>query len=623
VRALTGIDTDRLPEEKARGISIDLGFAHWQSEEFDFGVVDVPGHERFIRNMVAGATGVDLVLLVVAADDSVMPQTIEHLEIMDLLGVSAGVICVTKVDLVDREFVELVRAETIERVKGTFLEKAPVVAVSAQTGEGLGQLRSVLASVARTTRWPERGELFRMPIDRVFSIPGHGTVVTGTVLGGEVRAGDMLELLPRQQPLRVRGVQSHGRQLDQGGARRRTAINLAGIKGDGITRGEELASAGWLRPSRRLLVSLCCLKSSPIELRDRQQLNAHLGTREVSVRLALKGGAVSPGSRGYGELRASEDVVAAWGQRFILRRPSPPLTIAGGLILDPAFTPGRTRVDLAEHGRILESGDELARVSRWLASLDQVPADGLEAFSKTGITPSRYVELLTGLEKRGLLVRTLGRGGHRLVHVERLGQLSAAVLKRVAAEIKRHQPRRTLPRSALTAACQNLASSELLEAAFENLLRTGQLVASGANLGPAAAQTQLSKNQLAVKASMVERVTQGGLMPPTLSELAVSLGQKPELVTALAGLCVEDGLFIEVSDNLYHTPRALEQARQICRAKLAELGSATMSQLREAWQITRKYSVPLCEFFDQRQLTIRQGDLRRAGPNLDQPIAES
>ena len=360
VRQLTGIDTDRLPEERARGISIDLGFAHFDAEDIHFGLVDVPGHERFVKNMVAGATGVDLALLVVAADDGVMPQTREHLEIMDLLGIAAGVVAITKIDLVAADFVELVEAEVREHLRGTFLEHAPVVPVSSVSGAGIDELKKVLVEVARGRELSTRGEFFRMPIDRVFSVAGHGTVVTGSVIGGEARAGDTLELLPAQIPVRVRSVQSHSQAVTESGSRRRTAVNLAGIKADQLHRGQELAAPGSLQPARRLLVKVRCLASSPVALRDRMRLGLHLGTGETAARLVLKNRTVEPGETGFAELRVAEPVVAAWGQRFILRRQSPPLTVAGGIVLDPAIEVRARIPDLAARGAPLDTADEEA-----------------------------------------------------------------------------------------------------------------------------------------------------------------------------------------------------------------------------------------------------------------------
>lgn len=621
VKRLTGIDTDRLPEEKARGISIDLGFAHWESEEFHFGVVDVPGHERFVKNMVAGATGIDLALLVVAADDGLMPQTNEHLEIMDLLGVSAGVVAVTKIDLVEPEFVKLVCAEIAERIRGTFLEGCPIIPVSSASGAGIDDLKRTLVQVARRIPWAKRGDLFRMPIDRVFSVAGHGTVVTGTVLGGEVRSGDMVELLPQRQPVRVRGVQSHGEQQAECGERQRTAINLAGVKTEELHRGQELAALGYLHPTHRLLARIRCLSSSPVALKDRVRLNLHLGTSEVSARLVLKGTAIAPGEVGYAELRTNEPIVAAYGQRFILRRPSPATTIAGGVVLDPGIEPRRRLIDLSALGKALEVPDEAARLSTFLSDRDEVPTSPLLAAWKFGIAPGGYADLIAKLVNSGELVRLGPKNSVRVIHRHRLEQIAAGVLKRIRSELTAIAPRRSLPRQDIVTACRNLGPPDLIDAAFEQLLKEKKLVSIGQKIGPADAQVQLSKNQTALRARILDRIASAGLMPPTAKELIAELKERPEMILPLLTLCTEDGLLIEVADGLFLTPAALETARRTCDQTLNRQKTATMSQLREAWGVTRKFSVPLCEFFDARKITIRDGDLRRAGPQLGIPIS--
>jgi selenocysteine-specific elongation factor len=623
VGRLTGINTDRLPEEKARGISIDLGFAHWEAERdgqrFQFGVVDVPGHERFVKNMVAGATGVDLALLVVAADDSVMPQTLEHLEIMDLLGIATGVVAITKIDLAAPDFVELVQAEIEERVQGTFLEGCSIIPVSSQTGAGLDLLKETLLDVASKQAWQQRSELFRLPIDRVFSLPGHGTVVTGTVLGGEVVSGDTLDLLPQGVTVRVRSVQNHGSAAEESGERQRTAINLAGIKADEVERGQELSHPGYLKPTKRLLVSLRCLSHSPLSFKDRLPLSLHIGTREVAARVILKGKLLAPGERGYAELRLREPIVASYGQRFILRRPSPALTVGGGVVLDPGLAPRQRVKDPAELGKSLDVADPLARLSVYLAHRDQVDDDPLPAAWRAGIPPRQYKELIGELLTRRELAKLGVRDrGTRLIHRDRVIVLAVSVMKRIRAEMQRHQPRRALPKSLLLSVCQNLAPPDLLEPLFEQLVREKQLAAVGPNFGPADLQVQLTKAQIAARTKILELVTQAALAPPTVKELAAAVNQKSEQVEVLLSLCVEDGLLVRASEELYFTPAALDGGRRRCREFLATNGPATMSQLREAWGVSRKFSVPLCELFDSRGWTLRDGDLRTAGPKLEE-----
>ncbi|MDP7275891.1 MAG: selenocysteine-specific translation elongation factor [Planctomycetaceae bacterium] len=620
VGRLTEIDTDRLPEEKARGISIDLGFAHWQAEGFQFGIIDVPGHERFVKNMVAGATGVNVALLVVAADDSVMPQTREHLEIMDLLGIEAGVIAVTKIDLVEEDFVELVEAEVEEVVTGTFLEGCPIVPVSSETGEGIESLKETLLEVSRQVTLAEQEPVFRMPVDRAISLPGHGTIVTGSVVSGEVRAGDTLELWPEGREVRVRSVQNHGADSADAGARQRTAINLAGVKNDEVSRGVELATVGLLQPTRRLLVDLKLLSSSPLQLKDRMELNLHIGTREVPARVILKGRQLKPGERAYAELRLAEEIVAAHGQRYILRRVSPALTVAGGRVLDPWLPLGKRVRDLQLAGEALDQPGERDRLSGLVATLDDIPETPLAARWRAGVGSRRYMELLEELKDDGTIV-TVGPVDRPVaVHRERLTGLAGSVMKTIREELQRQQPRRTLPRATVVASCREIMRPALLEAVLSYLADSGELVTAAGNLGPADAQVQLTKAQRAARDGMIEQIQVGGMTPPTVKELAEELGQAKDQVQSLLRLCVEDGLAVAVSEDLFFAPEAIEQGRDICQDVLEQQGEATMSQLREAWGISRKFAVPLCEHFDQAEITIRRGDVRVPGPKLAIPL---
>ena len=616
VGKLTGINTDRLPEEQARGISIELGFAHFEQDGIQFGVVDVPGHERFVKNMVAGATGVNLAMLVIAADDGVMPQTREHLEIMQLLGIPAGLVALTKIDLVEPDYVELVAADIADLLMGTFLEGCPIVPVSSETGAGLDELKQTLVRIARDVELPESLELFRMPIDRVFSVAGHGTVVTGSVMSGSAAAGETLELLPQQREARVRGVQHHGQQADNAAARQRTAINLAGVKTEEVERGMELASLGYLLPTKRMLVELRNLSSSPLVLKDRLVFNLHLGTCEVLARINLKGRTLPPGETGFVELRTKEPIVATHGQRFILRRISPSITIAGGRLLDPCLPIGRRIKDLVSLGSKWAAPSDVARLSALIAQKDSLDDSPLEAARRAGIRPLRYRQLLDELRASGQLVRIGSAERGLLVHKDRLVALSASVMKTIREVLAKHQPRRALPRELFLSACREITHPALLDAVFQQLLAKNELVKVGSQIGPADAQVKLTKNQQVARTKLLEAIAAAGLTPPTTKELAATVGQSLDQIAPLLHVSCEDGLLVKVADDLYFAPEAIERARQLCADCLEKTGPATMAQLRDGWNVSRKFSVPLCEFFDANGLTVRNGDLRVAGPKL-------
>lgn len=617
VGRLSGINTDRLPEEKARGISIDLGFAHFQLGDIQIGIVDVPGHERFVRNMVAGATGINVAMLVVAADDAVMPQTREHLDIMNLLGIQVGLVALTKIDLVDEDMVELARCDIEDNLAGTFLEGCPIVPVSSQTGEGVDTLRDALLEICSSVQLPESLPLFRMAIDRVFSIPGHGTVVTGSVLSGDAHVGDTLELWPEGREIRIRSVQRHGEQAEEAGSRQRTAINLAGIKHDEVSRGCELATPGYLKPTRRLIVDLELLDSSPIGLKNRIEVGLHIGTQEIPCRVILKGRRLEPGERGFAELRLKEPIVAAWGQRFILRRISPAITLGGGRILDP-HVPQLHRIrDVEAIAKRLASPSPSERLAARLSQQDSVLSSDLTLASSIGVMPEELQRLLSALRDEGKLLQ-FGTGDRAIeIHADRLESLAGSVLRAIREEVIRHQPRRSLPRPTLVTACRAITSSNLLEFIFEHLVRKKELVELGGNLGPADLQIQLTKQQRKNRDAILDRITNGRLSPPTSKELARALDLKLAEVEQLSNLWVEDAMLIRVGDGLYVTPDSLEEARQRCRQQIEEHGPATMAELRDVWGVTRKFAVPLCEYFDSIGVTVRNGDVRSIGRVVD------
>jgi selenocysteine-specific elongation factor len=344
VKALTGIDTDRLKEEKARGITIELGFAHLELPgEIRFGIVDVPGHEKFIRAMVAGVGGMDMVMLIIAADEGIMPQTREHLDILRLLGIKHGLVALTKQDMVDQEWLELVTEEVRDFVAGSFLEGAPIVPVSSRSGEGLDQLRTELARMANSADAKRREGNFRLPVDRVFTVAGFGTVVTGTLLSGEIRVGDELELLPSSREGRVRGIQAHGAKTEQGIAGQRLAVNLQGIDLDQSHRGDVVAPRGVFRATRAVDVRLDYLASAPRALKHRATLRLHSATYEVPAQvILLDRDTLQPGESAYAQLRLKEPALLLSGDSYILRISAPATTVGGGIVLDP-FPPRRRR----------------------------------------------------------------------------------------------------------------------------------------------------------------------------------------------------------------------------------------------------------------------------------------
>lgn len=610
---LTGTHTDRLPEEKSRGISIDLGFAHFDVGRFRFGIVDVPGHERFIRQMVAGAANIDIAILVVAGDDGVMPQTREHLDILQLLGVQHGVVAVTRCDLIDAEMRELVTEELRELVAGTFLESAQIVPVSGLTGEGIDELKQSLNHVAEGI--PDRSAIpvFRLPIDRVFTLPGRGTIVTGSVLSGSVSSGDEVEILPEQRRVRVRGVQHHGQNVDQADAHRRAAINLAGVAVSEIHRGCELATPGIFTPTNRVLAEIECLGTSKRPLRHRQVLTLHAGTTSVTVRLRLKESLLLPGEKAPVDVRLKEPIILSWGQRFILRSSSSE-TVGGGRVVDGL--PGRRRVRDLQHG-CAGAGDPEPQV-RITSLLEQQPSvsDG-DAVQRLGLPAAAAAGILQSMVTGKSTSVIHDRSSGHWISASWLRRLGKSLLRMIEEEIQRQSPRRMLPRSLVTSQCRNFDGAIHVPLAIDALLKSGELIQRGDLIGRADQQLVLTKRQREVLELLLSSIAANERTPPTHKELyAFTDRMSPADIEQLLKLCRDDGALIAVSPELSYTPAGMDLIRAELRALFQTKPEVTLAEIRDALQMTRKHVVPLAEFWDAAKITIRKGDFRTAGPNV-------
>ena len=405
VKALTGIDCDRLPEEKARGITIDLGFANLDLPGYRIGIIDVPGHEKFIKNMLAGATGFDIALLIVAADDSVMPQTREHLEILKFLKIKHGLVALTKCDLGDSDTLEVVEMEIRELLEGSAFENAPIIQTSATTGKGIAELKTKITEICAGIEAKKEQHFFRLPIDRSFAVHGYGAVVTGTVYTGKVSEGDELELFPDRKTVRVRSLQSHAKNIKQSSEGQRCAINLAGIDHHEVVRGQELATPGYLFPAKIISVVLHCAKERKKPLKHRLPVRLHLGTSEILGTLSiLEDDAIAPGKPGLAQLFLKEPITASWGQPFVIRNSSATATLGGGNVIQP--TAGKIR---RRHSHSIQMLNDLAsgvdvlklKAAAWFAGFKGINEESLPLF--TGIDPSTINEQLKlGLEDGAL-----------------------------------------------------------------------------------------------------------------------------------------------------------------------------------------------------------------------------
>lgn len=527
IRARTGTNTDRLPEEKKRGITIELGYAVLQLEDYRFGIVDVPGHEKFVRQMLSGATGMDMALLVVAADDSVKRQTREHLDILRLLDLPGGVIAITKCDTVEAEWLEMVAEEIRELVKGTFLEQAPIVATSAHSGEGLDALKKALVRVAdqvlAQNQLVDPEAPFRMAIDRVFSIEGHGTVVTGSVSSGTAAIGDKLEVQPGAISVRIREIQNHDLAVEGISRGQRGAINLAGVHHAQLQRGQELCDVGHLRPSRMILARVQLLEDIARPLKDRQRLRFHIGTSEVlaSVRL-VQAREMNPGSLGFVQLFLRDPVVSVWNQPFVLRTESPLETIGGGRVLmsNPPRLKNLSDADV-EMLEQLGSESPTARVAAALY-FQSLQSDQLSDLARiAGVSdPSPHVE---ELKRKGQLTElVLSPQKNLITHRRTIEQIGLAIVKFLERFHASDPLASGIDRVRLEAFFGFLESKQLFEVALKQLIQEKRVHQAGSLYSLDGCGPQLTRNEKLLLANIVEQFEKAGLEPPTLAELTKS-----------------------------------------------------------------------------------------------------
>lgn len=594
VRALTGVDTDRLPEEKRRGITIELGFAPLELDGIGIAsVVDVPGHEAFVRTMVAGATGIDLALLVVAADEGVMPQTREHLAILSLLALNGGVVALTKCDLADDEWLELVESDVRDAVRGTPLALAPIVRTSATTGLGLDELRQSLASAARVLPRREDDDIFRLPIDRAFSVRGTGTVVTGTVWSGTVHVEDTVMLQPGGREVRVRGVQSHGHDVPSTGPATRAAIALAGVDVADVTRGTWLVNDRRWPPTTVLRAEVAMLDDAERPLRPREWIRLHLGTADVGARVVSSGGPVSPGERRSVRVVLDAPVLARAGDRLVLRRASPVATIGGGTVLDPLPPHRRARPWAA---------DTLSSIaSRLHRLLDEAGASGLEAAVlpiRLGVRPGEVAALL------GQAGDTIALEG-RVYRQTELTRLQDAVERAVDAYHKAHPLDQGMPVTRLRSELE--ASAPLVEAALTGLAARDQVSLRGSHVSRPGWQPRLTAEQLRLRDTLLEELRTAGAEPPDVASLTA---QHHSDVTRFLRMLEGDGLVIAVESDRYYAVESVRALVTVMRDRMTRGREYSPSELRDLLGLSRKYLIPFLEYCDRQRITERRSSGR-------------
>ena len=614
VRALTGTDPDRLKEEKARGITIDLGFAHWSTADVHVAFVDVPGHERFVRNMLAGAGGIDAVLLVVAADESIMPQTREHFEMCRLLGVTRGLTALTKADLVDDETLQLVRLEVADLLEGTPLETAAMIAVSSRTGQGLDSLRSALVTVAGEVRPRAVDGPARLPIDRAFTMKGFGTVVTGTLVSGRIRQDDELLLLPGDRAVKLRGLQVHGEHRQEVVAGERTAVNLGGVDVEEVTRGQSLVAPHLFEPSR-VIDARVELLASARPLKHGARVRFHQGTAELLGRVALLPGepaeGLPPGSASFARIRLEAPAILTRGDRFILRAYSPPVTIGGGIVLDPHAprTGVRTASARERFERLAQTGESRPDDRAIALMVEERAAAGLPAAALTaraGIAPRDVPATIQRLQADGLVDDIQG-----VLFARGLREALAARLQALVREYHTAHPlSEGLAREEARERIFAHAAPALFERVLADLAGAGTVTGRD-RLSGAGHALSLSPREAEARDTIERELRTGGLKPTEPAAIAAAHGIAADVSDRVVALLVRQKVAVKIG-GLYFHQAALDDLKVDVRALKTAGPDARVDVLsfKERYGISRKFAIPLLEYLDRERVTRRAGETR-------------
>lgn len=615
IKALTGTDTDRLKEEQERGMTIDIGFAALRLPDGTVaGIVDVPGHERFLKNMLAGASGVDVILLVIAADESVMPQTREHLDILNLLDVKNGVVALTKMDMVDKEWTDAVEDDVRSQLQGTFLENAPILRVSSTTGKGIEALKKALLSAVSRAEARNASLPYRLPVDRVFTRPGFGTVVTGTLVAGTLRVGDPVQLVPQQITTRVRGLQVHGQKVTEALAGSRVAVNLAGVETQAIERGAQIAPPDALRPTLLFDAQIRLLHEIAHPLRDRDRVRIHIGTAEVlgRVRILDARNELAKGDTAYVQFRSETELACLRGDRFVIRSYSPMHTIGGGSVLDAA--PARHR---KADAKTLES---LAAKERG------TPEDVIETLLLRAPFGLLKKEVIAGAgvsasEVEAALEALYASGRATLLPHERL--IEATLLRshweRAVGALRTYHAqfplRMGMPKEELRAAFGASADPRSFTPLLEHWGRTGKVVIEGATVRLPEFQITLNERQQSLLQRIEAFYIACDIAVPSFEDVSREVKAPPDAVTALVKVGTDQGRFIKVQDGLFYHKQTVDRLKQLVRDYVAAEGEITVAAFRDLTQSNRRFSLLALEYFDAIRFTQRDGDRRTLYPS--------
>ena len=612
IKALTGVDTDRLKEEKQRGITIELGFASLKLPSGQIlGIVDVPGHEKFIKNMVSGAAGIDLVLMVIAADEGIMPQTKEHLNICSLLGISRGIIALTKTDLVEKDWLNLVQSEITDFLKGTFLEDAPIIPVSAVKEEGLSDLIQALDSMISKIAEKTDDGIFRLPVDRVFTMKGFGTVVTGTLASDHIKTGEEVQILPENIAARIRGIQVHNHPVEEAWAGQRTAINLQGIEKSVINRGNVLVRPQTVWPSQRLDVFVEFLAANSKNLKNRALVRLHTGTSEIISRIILlEKDELTPGEKGFAQLVLSDQDVVVAGDHFVLRSYSPITTIGGGQIIDPLPKKHkRLNNKIIEDLNLLQKGTLPEKISVILERAG-FTGIGLQRLAfRLGIKAKIIREALEKLFS-GKKAFLLDSEETTVISAHFFNQLEEIVIRIITAYHQKNPLKEGISKEELKGSLGNDVSPKLFNMVMGSLNKKETVISDKDNVRLAKHQVELAGDLDSLRQDIARIYDEAGLTPSSLTEVINQFGSQKTKAQSIINLMLKEGDLIKINEELCFSRKLLDNLQNDYTKLLMKDGQATPASFKELTGLSRKYIIPLMEYFDMNKLTVRVGDHR-------------
>ncbi|MBW2631108.1 MAG: selenocysteine-specific translation elongation factor [Deltaproteobacteria bacterium] len=610
VKALTNIDTDRLKEEKERGITIELGFAPLTlANGQKIGIVDVPGHEKFVKNMVAGAGGIDLVVMVIAADEGVMPQTREHLEICELLGISRGLVALTKTDTVDEAWLALVQEDIRDFMKGTFLETSPIIPLSSITGAGLPDFLAALGEIISTLDERTDSGLFRLPVDRVFTMKGFGTVVTGTLASGKITVGDTVEIMPSGAKAKIRGIQIHNETSQVAEVGQRTAINLQGTGRTTIERGYVLTRVSTFETSSRLDIHMKYLAGAGKKLKNRTLVRFHTGTSETISRIILPDREeIEPGEETYAQIIPKTPVVAMSGDMFVIRSYSPITTVGGGEIIDPLAKKRRKHTMPDEEERLHRgTGEDKTDIILERAGLDGIPSRSLSI--RTGLLPGEQEKILENmLSKKNALL--LDRDERRVVSSRVYRDLQNRVMSEIEAYHKKYPLKEGFSREELRTTLGGYIDPRLFNKAVRDLEEDGKIVAEKENVRIEGHRVNLKDEEVRLREEIAGIYRDSDLTPPSTKEIMEKFSKERDAVTDILAVMINTKALVRVNEDLYFYKESIDRLKKDYRELLIRDGKASPASFKEMTGLSRKFIIPLMEFFDKTKLTIRVKDHR-------------